>query len=127
MKTIIKNYSISAKPEKVIKLLTEPHEIEKWTGSPAKMDVKTDGYFSLWDGSIHGINREITKNQIIQDWKERNWENYSKVTMNIESKGEKTEIELIHENIPDDSADSIYSGWDEFYFGPLIELAETTN
>ena len=127
MKTIKKNYSISAKPEKVIKLLTDPREIEKWTGSPAKMDVNNGGFFSLWEGSIHGINRQITKNQIIQDWKENNWENFSKVTMNIQHKGDKTEIELIQEDIPDDSADSINSGWDEYYFGPLKELAETSD
>ena len=72
--------------------------IERWSGSSAEMDVKVGGKFSLWEGAIHGINRKITISQIHQDWKEKTWENYSEVIINIipRDKGEVTEIELIH-------------------------------
>lgn len=129
MKTIKKMYLIHAGPDHVFELLTDPGKIEKWSGSPAEMDLKTESHFSLWGGSIHGINRKLTRTQIIQDWKENKWENFSQVTMNLkaEDHGTLTRLELIHENIPDGSAESINQGWDEYYFGPLIELAESKN
>jgi activator of HSP90 ATPase len=126
MGTVNKKYTIKAKPVIVFDYLTDKGKIERWTGSSAEMDVKEGGRFSLWEGAIYGINRKINISQIHQDWKEKTWENYSRVTINIRpgENGEVTEVELIHEDIPQASVIGISQGWDEYYFGPLIELVE---
>jgi activator of HSP90 ATPase len=124
MKTIRKTYKTDATPAEVYQALTDEKMIELWSGSKAEMDLKDNGLFSLWEGSIHGKNLKVEKNQIIQDWKEDKWDNYSKVTINILVLDNGTEIELIHEDIPDKSKEAIDQGWDEYYFGPLIELVE---
>jgi len=126
MGTVNKKYIIRAKPDRVFDYLTHPLKIERWSGSSAEMDVKEGSTFSLWEGSIHGINRKISRSQIVQDWKEKTWKDYSRVTMNLTAgdKKEITELELIHENIPEASVDSINQGWDEYYFNPLIDLVE---
>jgi activator of HSP90 ATPase len=126
MGRVKKNYMIRAKKDRVSNYLMDPVKIENWSGSPAIMEKREGGIFSLWEGSIHGINRKITEAQIVQDWKEKSWENFSRVTMNLipAEDGKVTELELIHEDIPEASVHSIDRGWDEYYFGPLIDLME---
>ncbi|MCR9248800.1 MAG: SRPBCC domain-containing protein [bacterium] len=124
MKTVIKTYTIASTPEDVFKALTEVPLIEAWSGSEATMDLNTGGEFSLWGGDIHGINKKISPDQIIQDWKESTWPEYSLCTFNISREGSNTKLELIHENVPDQSANSIDGGWDDYYLGPLKELLE---
>ncbi|MDN5200901.1 SRPBCC domain-containing protein [Fulvivirgaceae bacterium BMA10] len=124
MKTIVKNYDINASKTKVYEALTDQKIIESWSGSPAKMDLAEGGEFSLWGGTIHGVNHKITQDQIIQDWKEEKWEAFSKCTFNLDESDGVTHLELVHEDIPDGSAKSIDNGWDIYYLGPLKELLE---
>jgi activator of HSP90 ATPase len=125
MKTFKKSYAINAPLEDVYEALVEPEVIKEWSGAEAEMDIKPNGTFSLWGGSIHGVNLYITKNQIIQDWKEDIWEEYSRVTFNLSEKNGATTIDLIHELIPNRGFASIVKGWDEYYIGPLKELLES--
>jgi activator of HSP90 ATPase len=126
MKTFKKIYTINVPLDEVYEALVEPEIIREWSGAEAEMDIKPNGTFSLWGGSIHGVNLYITKNQIIQDWKEDIWEDYSRVTFNL-TDGDRgsTKVELIHELIPTRGFKSIVKGWDEYYMGPLKELLES--
>ena len=125
MKTFKKTYIIKVPLDEVYEALVEPEIIKEWSGADAEMDIKPNGTFSLWKGSIHGVNLYISKNQIIQDWKEDIWEEYSRVTFNLSEKNGVTSIELIHEFIPDRGFKSIVRGWDEYYMGPFKELLES--
>ncbi len=125
MKTFKRTYTINVPLEEVYEALVEPEVIKEWSGAEADMDIKPNGAFSLWGGSIHGVNLYISKTQIIQDWKEDIWEEYSRVTFNLSEKDGVTTISLIHELIPDRGFASIVKGWDEFYMGPLKGLLES--
>lgn len=125
MKTFKKSYTINAPLEEVYEALVEPEIIKEWSGAEADMDIKPNGTFSLWGGSIHGVNLYITKNQIIQDWKEDIWEEYTRVTFNLSEKDDATIVEVIHELIPDRGFVSIVKGWDDYYMGPLKQLLES--
>ncbi len=125
MKTFKKSYTINAPLEEVYEALVEPEIIKEWSGAEADMDIKPNGTFSLWGGSIHGVNLYITKNQIIQDWKEDIWEEYTRVTFNLSEKNGGTNVEVIHELIPDRGFVSIVKGWDDYYMGPLKQLLES--
>ena len=125
MKSLTKQYQINASSEEVYKALTDPSLIEKWSGQPAEMDIKPSGKFSLWGGSIQGINKETSKNKITQDWQEKNWEKPSKVTFNIREENGTTYLELIHDEISEDSFNNIDNGWDEYYLGPLKKMLES--
>lgn len=125
MKTFKKNYLINVPQEEVYEALVEPELISEWSGAEAEMDTKPNGTFSLWGGSIHGVNLYISKNQIIQDWKEDIWEDYSRVTFNLSEQNGKTNIELIHELIPIRGFKTIVKGWDDYYIGPLKAFLES--
>jgi len=123
MKTFTKIYRFEAPMALVHKALTDPDLIERWTGSVAWFDPQEGGKFSLWDDSINGKNVYIDDIQIVQDWKEETWEKYSRVTINlIDIDKNITELELVHENIPDESCYNIREGWDESFMKPLAEL-----
>ena len=125
MKAIKQNYTISAAVEKVWKALVDPREIEKWGAGPAKMDDKAGSKFSIWGGDIHGTNATVIENKVLeQDWYGGDWDQPSKVRFELKQKGNKTGLELIHENIPDDEAKDIDDGWKQYYLGPMKEYLE---
>ncbi|OGH05214.1 MAG: hypothetical protein A2W22_01170 [Candidatus Levybacteria bacterium RBG_16_35_11] len=125
MKSLKKSYLINTSPFKIWKGLTIPKEIEKWTGSPAVMDEREGTNFKLWDGDIFGKNKEMIKNKkIVQEWYSGNWDKPSIVTLLINNKDGKSEVELIHDDIPDNDFESINQGWDDYYFNPLKEYLE---
>lgn len=124
MGTVKKIYRIAASPNVVYDALTDTAHVKGWSGDEARMNDQTGAKFSLWGGSIYGINIEVTPKRIIQDWKEDTWDKFSKVTFYLHDKGNHTELELIHEQIPEASVASIDSGWDDYYLGPLKEYVE---
>ncbi len=105
--------------------LINPVLIEKWSGSKAMMSEVTSSQFKLWNGDIFGKNVEVVKNaKIVQEWQEKEWDKPSKVTFTLKEKDGKTEVTLLHENVPDESFKDIDNGWGEYYLGPLKELVE---
>ena len=69
MNKIKKTYTINSPVGAVWKALTDPKEIEKWGGGPARMSAKAGSNFSLWGGNIWGKNTEVKENsKLVQDW-----------------------------------------------------------
>jgi uncharacterized protein YndB with AHSA1/START domain len=126
MKTIKQTYKIKANLASVWQAFFDPKVIDSWGGGPAKISEKENTDFSLWGGEIHGTNRKIiTHKLLVQDWYDSDkWEAPSKVTLSFVEQGGHTTVELLHENIPDASADDIAEGWKKFYLGPMKELLE---
>ena len=125
MRTIVKQYTIAAPLREVYLALTNTRTMEQWSGSTVVMELKDGGTFELWDGTIHGFNRKLTENCIIQDWKEESWKEFSQVTFRLFETNRSTQLELVHEHVPDESSASIDKGWDEYYLGPLKALLES--
>ena len=130
MKNIKKHYHIKATAEDIFTALTNPLTIEIWSGASAVMEPVAGSEFSLWDGDITGVNIEIEPGvKIVQEWYFEEEEGIlptekSIVTIKLHSKGNSTDVELLHVNIPDEAFDNIAEGWDNYYFKPLKELVE---
>lgn len=123
MKDFKKYYIISAEPDQVYLALTNPLTIQLWTGEPAEMSEQPESEFSLWDGSIVGKNLEFVKDKVIrQQWYFGDQQEASIVTIKLHPHDKGTSVELRHTNIPDESYDEITAGWDETYFGALIDF-----
>ncbi len=117
--------TINATPEEVFNALTNPFQIELWTGYPTVMDDKEGTIFSLWEGDITGCNIEIVKNyKIVQEWFFGATENPSIVTFLLKKSGKDTRIELTHTNIPCDAYDEITEGWKEYYLKSMKDFLE---
>jgi activator of HSP90 ATPase len=81
--------------------------------------------FTLWDGDIHGKNIKVVPNKkLVQEWFSGDWEKSSIVTFTLIKKGNKTELNLLHEDVPNEEIKDISDGWKTYYLGPLKQLLE---
>jgi activator of HSP90 ATPase len=125
MKDFKKYYILNATPEEVYAALTQPPTIQLWSGSPAMMSTEANTEFSLWEGSIEGLNIAFEKDKkIVQQWYFGEQEEASIVTIKLFPDKNKTSLELRHTNIPDEAYDDIVAGWNDVYLGSLIEFYE---
>ena len=89
------------------------------------MSTAPNTEFSLWDGSITGMNLEFEPNtKIVQQWYFGDQEEKSIVTIKLHPADEGTSVELKHTNIPDEAFQDISEGWDGAYFAALREFYE---
>nr|WP_320000362.1 SRPBCC domain-containing protein [uncultured Draconibacterium sp.] len=123
MKDLKRYYTITADPKDVYNALTNEKMLEIWTGETAVMPLESNTEFSLWGGSISGINVEFEQDKkIVQKWFFGEEMEDSLVTIKLHPHKKGTSIELRQTNIPDEAFDNISEGWDEDYFGALNEL-----
>ena len=123
MKDHKKYFIIPAPPEEVYLALTREATIRLWTGDEVEMVAEPGTGFSLWDGAIVGKNLEFEEGKkIVQQWYFDEKEEPSIVTIILHPHKQGTSAELRHTNIPDQEYDDIVSGWNQYYFGSLIEF-----
>ena len=105
--------------------LTIPATLQLWTGAEAIMSTEPDSEFSLWEGNIVGKNLEFEKDKkIVQQWYFGEQEEPSVVTIKLFADKNKTSAEVRQTNIPDEDYDEIVAGWNDIYFGSLVEFYE---
>lgn len=105
--------------------MTNPFQIEIWSGYPAEMKAEKGFVFSLWEGDICGVNIDVKPNRLlVQEWFFGETENPSVVTLQLKKEGDKTRVELTHTNIPDDVYEEITEGWREYYLGSIKGMLE---
>ena len=116
---------ITADPEEVFTALTNPFQIELWSGYPAEMKAEEGFVFSLWEGDICGVNLEVKPNRLlVQEWFFGETEQRSIVTIKLKKDGPQTRVELEHIHIPDEVFEEIVEGWKEYYLGAIKGLLE---
>lgn len=125
MKDFKYNLAIAADPEEVFAALTNPFQIELWSGYPADMKAETGYVFSLWEGDITGINLEVIANRLLlQEWFFGEQEERSIVRIELKKSGAQTALTLTHTNIPDEAYEEITEGWREYYLGSVKNMLE---
>jgi len=123
MKDFKKYYIIPAEPEVIYAALTNPATIQLWSGEVAEMSTQPNTEFSLWEGSIEGLNIEFEPGKrIVQQWYFGEQEEPSIVTIKLHEHKSGTSVELKHTNIPDEAYDDMVTGWNENYFGSLLDF-----
>jgi uncharacterized protein YndB with AHSA1/START domain len=125
VKDFKKYYSIPATPEEIYMALTNPITIELWTGEAVEMSTEPGTEFSMWDGSITGKNIEFEPGKkIVQQWYFEGESDNSIVTIKLHPDKGGSSVELKHTNIPDNDFDDMVDGWNNSYFGGLIDFFE---
>lgn len=123
MKDYKQYYLVPASPDELYQALTRAETIRLWSGAPAIMEAVEGTEFSLWDDSICGRNISFTPGQkIVQEWYFGDQEPASIVTIILHPHKKGCSAELRHVHIPDEAYDNIVEGWDEHYFGALIDF-----
>jgi activator of HSP90 ATPase len=116
--------TFNAKPQAIYKawLSTQGHTL--MTGSPAKVDGRTGGDFTAWDGYIWGTFLELDENKrIVQVWRTAEFTEEhedSHVEVLLEEVNGGTKLTLVHTKVPE-GQDGYIKGWEDFYFTPMKE------
>lgn len=116
---------ILADPEEVFAALTNPFQIELWSGYPADMKAEEGYVFSLWEGDITGVNLKVVPNRLLeQEWffGEREEQSVARIVLKKAKSG--TLVSLQHTCIPDEVYEEIVEGWKEYYLGSLKSMLE---
>lgn len=116
---------IAADPEEVFTALTNPFQIELWSGYPADMKPERGYVFSLWEGDIAGVNLEVVPDKkLVQEWFFGENEEASVVTFKLKREGNGTLLTLTHTHIPEEVYEEITEGWKTCYLGSLKDMLE---
>jgi activator of HSP90 ATPase len=121
MEFILKtNFNATAKEIYNSWLSSERHT--KMTGGSADVSDKIGDIFTAWDGYIEGVNIDLEPTKrIVQAWRTSQFEEDegdSQIEVLLDEVDGKTELTLIHTNLPD-SGEQYKKGWEEHYFEPM--------
>ncbi|MCO4818447.1 MAG: SRPBCC domain-containing protein [Bacteroidetes bacterium] len=120
-----KYYVVKAPPSEIYMALTNAKSITLWTDDETEMGTEPNTEFSLWGGSICGMNLEFEENRkIVQEWYFGKQEEKSIVTIILHPHKKGTSVELKHTNIPDAEYEEFTDGWDHAYFSQVKEFVE---
>lgn len=118
-----KYFIVPASPEEVYLALTTETTVMLWTGSDARMSTEEGSEFSLWDESIVGKNIRFEENKLIeQEWYFGEENEPSMVVIKLHPHKKGTSVEVRQNNIPEEDFENISEGWEEEYFGSLIDF-----
>lgn len=127
MATVKQTVSFNASPSAVFNALMDQKQHAQFTDSPAKIEYKVGGKFSVWDGYATGETLELVEDRkIVQSWRASDWPEgqFSKLTIELLPESGKTQLNFVQENVPDDQEDDIAQGWQDFYWKPLKKYLE---
>jgi activator of HSP90 ATPase len=123
--TIKQKITVPAKPIEVYEAFVDPRKHSAFTGSKATGAGKVGGKFTAWDGYISGKFLELEKGKrIVQEWITTEWPKDfppSRFELTFKETEGGTEISMIHSDVPQEQAEDIKEGWNEFYWKPLKE------
>ena len=125
MKRFTVTTELPASPKAVFDAWLDSDEHSAMTQSPATASTEIAGIFTAHDGYINGINLEVKDGQrILQSWRTSQFDDTdpdSSVEVVLKETPTGTLLTLRHWNVPDDQTDGYQSGWQDFYFDPMLE------
>jgi len=113
---------LQASPQRIYNVLLDSKQFAAFSGSPAQIDPKPGGAFSMFGGLIEGRNLELVLNErIVQGWRPASWESgiYSIVKFELKPQGPQTIVVLDHSSFPIGDFDHLTEGWNSHYWEPL--------
>jgi uncharacterized protein YndB with AHSA1/START domain len=125
-RNIEQTYNIKASPEAVWRALTDPKEIQEWSGGRAYFIPQVGAQYTLWDGNIVGkIVEAIPQRKLVQTWKPQDWSrDDSVVTFTLTPTKDGTRVDLFHLNVEEFDYDGTTEGWDIYYLGVIKKMLE---
>jgi activator of HSP90 ATPase len=126
--TITQKVIVPATPDEVYNVFMDPKKHSEFTGSRAEGKSIVGGEFTAWDGYIHAKILELEKGKkIVQEWVTTEWPKDfppSKLELTFKDLGGKTEITMVHSDVPLSQEADLKQGWIDFYWKPLTDYFE---
>jgi uncharacterized protein YndB with AHSA1/START domain len=113
-------------PERVYQVWIDPDAHARFTGGAATGEPRVGGRFTAWDGYIEGTYLVLEPpSRIVMRWRTSEFpegEGDSQLEIRFVERDGRTELRLLHTEIPEGQGARYESGWDEFYFEPLLKI-----
>ena len=123
--TIRQSVTLRAKPLEVYEAFVDADKHSAFTGSRATGEARVGSEFSAWDGYITGKYIELEEGRrIVQEWATTEWpDGYppSRFELSFKLVGGNTEVSMVQSSVPEELAEDLRNGWNEFYWEPLRE------
>ena len=120
-KTITQSLQFSAKPKALYKLYMDPGIHSELAEAKVAVSGEPGSRFSV-GRDLKGKMLHVQPGKVIvQTWRYSAWEKSvpdTVLSFFFEENGEGTKLTMIHANVPDDTADEIRGGWNQFYWKP---------
>ncbi|HTA27737.1 MAG TPA: SRPBCC domain-containing protein [Bacteroidia bacterium] len=117
-KVIFKNTT----PEELYEMYMDAKMHSMLTSAPAKITKKEGSSYSAHGDYIKGKNLNLVPGKlIVQTWRGSDWKKTdlnSIFMLQLEKKGNDAVLNMVHANIPDNEAEGIKSGWNDYYWTP---------
>ncbi len=113
----------------VFRAMTVARIVDEWGGGPSRVQAKTNGKFSLWDGEMFGVIKEIEfPRRLVYTLRELSWDpawHDSLVTWTLREDQLGTELTLHHAGLPSRRIREIHrDGWGDYFLGPMKAFLE---
>jgi uncharacterized protein YndB with AHSA1/START domain len=119
-------FNLSARPEYVMELLTDPLLIRKWSGADGIAEKRVGGRFEMFDGWVIGKVLKYTPTELSYTWKTTDWAEEtpaSEVHYTLAPDDDGTKVTLHHNGFPDQKEmDEHESGWSDYFFVPMEDF-----
>lgn len=119
---------IDASPMDVYEAYVDPKKHAAFTGDSATGTAKVGGKFAAGNGYISGKYLKLEKGKrILHEWTTTEWpKGYppSLVELILKPKEKRTELTMIHTNVPAEQAADYDQGWKDFYWEPMKKYFE---
>lgn len=121
----------TAPPAEIYQLLMDQNAHAAFSGSPAKIDPRVGGKFSVFNGEITGVTTELEPSSlVVQDWRGADWPagTTSRVRFSFKPHrdGRGCALRLTQTGVPADKAEQIDSGWRSYYWEPMAEYVRSS-
>lgn len=119
-------FVLSAKPKRVMELLTDAKLIRKWSGGEAVVETAVGGKFEMFDGWVTGIVTKIGENELAYTWKTTDWAEDAQpgeVHYLLKADEAGTRVIVDHKGLPnEEEMNSHKSGWTDYFFDPMEDF-----
>ncbi|XP_037605910.1 activator of 90 kDa heat shock protein ATPase homolog 1-like [Sebastes umbrosus] len=106
-------------PDELYRTFISQEFVQVFTRSAAVVDGRRGGRFQMLDGNVSGEFTQLVPDQRIEmRWRFRTWpsEHYATVSLELEDRGDETELRMECRGVPAGEEDSTREGWTRFYF-----------
>ncbi|XP_070782377.1 activator of 90 kDa heat shock protein ATPase homolog 1-like [Enoplosus armatus] len=106
-------------PDELYRTFINQEFVQAFTRSAAAVDGCHGGRFQMLDGSVSGQFTLLVPDQRIEmRWRFRTWpsEHFATVSLELEDRGNETELRMVCRGVPAGEEDSTREGWTRFYF-----------
>ncbi|XP_070091541.1 activator of 90 kDa heat shock protein ATPase homolog 2 isoform X2 [Equus przewalskii] len=115
--------------EQLYSIFTVKDLVQKFSKSPAVLEVEKGGKFQMFDGNITGEYIELlTNKKIVMKWRCRNWpeEHYATVALNFVPIPGQTELQLDCKGVPVCKEENMKFCWQKQHFEEIKGLLQLT-